>query len=129
MGMAGPLALGVGMGITGGGPGLQGSSERGDSGEDGRDKNRTARGKKEGGENDRGREAARLQRHQDTGAVCSQLCGDECDRHANSGQHPCTPQTQAPSPATAPRATKLEPEQEVSGWVCTQTQHGPHCPA
>ena len=33
----GPLALGVGMGITGGGPGLQASSERrGDSGEDGK---------------------------------------------------------------------------------------------
>lgn len=39
------------------------------------------------------------------------------------------PQTQAPSPAMAPKATKLEPGQEVQGWVCVQTQHGPHCPA
>lgn len=49
------------------------------------------------------------------GCLFSALPRDECDRHANSGQHPCLPtdQTQAPGPATALRATKLEPGQEV----------------
>lgn len=47
------------MGITGGGPGLQGSSERETVEKMARDKNRTAEGEKEGGENDRGGESER----------------------------------------------------------------------
>lgn len=50
-----------------------------------------------------------------------------CDRHANLANTLPLP-NQAPSPAMAPRATKLEPVQEVWGWVCIQTQHRPHCP-
>lgn len=62
------------------------------------------------------KERVRLQRErQDTGAVCSQLCPEmnvtAMLTLANTPAPP--PQTQAPSPATAPRATKLEPEQEV----------------
>lgn len=54
------------------------------------------------------------------GRLFSALPGDECDRHANSGQHPCPPcppQIQALGPAMASRATKLEPGQEAWGWV------------
>ena len=95
-----------------------------------RDKNRTAEGKRKEERTTEG-ERARLQReHQDTGAVCSQLCPEmNVTAMLTLANTPAPPQTQAPSPATAPRATKLEPEQEVSGWVCTQTQHGPHCTA
>lgn len=52
--------------------------------------------------------------HQDTGAVCSQLCLKMNVTAMLTWPTPCpTPQTQAPSPAMAPRATKLEPGQEV----------------
>lgn len=50
-----------------------------------------------------------------------------CDRHANLANTLPLP-SQAPSPATAPRATKPEPGQEVWGWVCVQTQHRPPPP-
>lgn len=60
------------------------------------------------------------------GRLFSALPGDECDRHANLADTlPLL--NQAPSPAMAPRATKLEPRQEVWGWVWIQTQHRPHC--
>lgn len=64
-----------------------------------RDKNRTAEGK-EGGENYRERAsevAERTPGHR--GCLFSALPGDECDRHANSGQHPCPA---PPNPGTQP---------------------------
>lgn len=52
---------------------------------------------------------ARLQREvQDTGAVCSQLCLEmNVTAMLTLANTPAPPHTQAPSPATAPRATRL----------------------
>lgn len=57
----------------------------------------------------------KLQREcQDTGAVCSQLCLEmNVTDMLTLANTPASPPSQAPSPALAPRATMLEPGQEV----------------
>lgn len=104
----GPLKLGVESRIIGGGSGLQGSSER--KGREERDKNKTQEGKERREMKERTKkegEQARLQReHQDTGAVCSQLCLEmNVTAMLTLANTPAPPQIQALGPAMAPRAT------------------------
>lgn len=88
-------------------------------GEEERDKNRTEEGREKRETKEertkKGGERVRLQReHQDTGAVCSRLRLEmNVTAMLTLANTPASPQIQAPGPATAPRATKLEPGQEV----------------
>lgn len=103
----GPLAPGVRSGSIVGGSGLQGSSERRRGpGEDKRDENKIEEARKrrekertrKGGETSK--VAERTPGHR--GRLFSALPEDECDRHANSGQHPCLPSNPGTQPSHGP---------------------------
>lgn len=102
------LELGVGRRVAGGGSGLQGSPERRrEGGGDEPERDRTEEGSEEGeegGEDYRGRVSEVAERRPGhRGRLFSALPGDECDRHANSGQHPCPPSNPGTRPSHGPQ--------------------------
>lgn len=118
--------------IIGGGSDLQGSSERRGWWRRRRGTRTEQRGKTveggEGGEDWRGRRvsevAARTPGHR--GRLFSALPGDECDRHANSGQHPCPPSNPGTQPSHGPQGHQAGARTGGVGLcVCPDTTRTP----